>query len=100
MLEEQNTKSDWSQREIGAFWTRDSAKGKYLSGSIEVDELGVKKKMRVVMFPNRYKDNDKKPDYVLYVSKDSEVSNNEVNTSSQASEENSTENEEIPDSLV
>ena len=100
MLEEQNTKSDWSQREIGAFWTRDSAKGKYLSGSIEVDELGVKKKMRVVMFPNRYKDNDKKPDYVLYVSKDSEVSSNEVNTSSQASEENSTENEEIPDSLV
>ena len=48
MLEEQNTKSDWSQREIGAFWTRDSAKGKYLSGSIEVDELGVKKKMKVV----------------------------------------------------
>lgn len=100
MLEEQNTKSDWSQREIGAFWTRDSAKGKYLSGSIEVDELGVKKKMRVVMFPNRYKDNDKKPDYVLYVSKDSEVSSSEVNTPSQASEENSTENEEIPDSLV
>ena len=45
MLEEQNTKSDWSQREIGAFWTRDSSKGKYLSGSIEVDELGVKKKI-------------------------------------------------------
>ena len=59
MLEEQNAKSDWSQREMGAFWTRDSAKGKYLSGSIEVDELGVKKKLKVVMFPNRYKDNDK-----------------------------------------
>ena len=72
MLEEQNSKSDWSQREIGAFWTKESAKGKYLSGSIEVDELGVKKKVRVVMFPNKYKDNDKKPDYVLYLSKDSE----------------------------
>jgi len=97
MLEEQNTKSDWSQREIGAFWTRDSSKGKYLSGSIEVDELGVKKKMKVVMFPNRYKDNDKKPDYVLYVSKDSETSNAKVNT------ENTTEslkNQEIPDTLV
>lgn len=96
MLEEQNTKSDWSQREIGAFWTRDSAKGKYLSGSIEVDELGVKKKMKVVMFPNRYKDNDKKPDYVLYVSKDAEQPIPSTDTSSEKSQENS----EIPDSLV
>jgi len=96
MLEEQNTKSDWSQREIGAFWTKDSAKGKYLSGSIEVDELGVKKKMRVVMFPNRYKDNDKKPDYVLYVSKDQE--DNRVVATSNAAEE--LKKEEIPDSLV
>lgn len=96
MLEEQNTKSDWSQREIGAFWTKDSAKGKYLSGSIEIDELGHKKKMRVVMFPNRYKDNDKKPDYVLYLSKDND-------NSSSSTVENTAENlkkEEIPDSLV
>jgi len=101
MLEEQNTKSDWSQREIGAFWTRDSSKGKYLSGSIEVDELGVKKKMRVVMFPNRYKDNDKKPDYVLYVSKDSEQpTHNHNNASIDNTSEKSEENSEIPDSLV
>lgn len=96
MLEEQSTKSDWSQREIGAFWTRDSAKGKYLSGSIEVDELGVKKKMKVVMFPNRYKDNDKKPDYVLYISKDAEQSE----ASTDAASEKPQENSEIPDSLV
>ena len=95
MLEEQKVKSDWQQREIGAFWTRDSAKGKYLSGSIEVDELGVKKKMKVVMFPNRYKDNDKKPDYVLYVSKDAEDT---TPKSSQSTE--SEKNTEIPDSLV
>lgn len=102
MLEEQNTKSDWAQREIGAFWTRDSAKGKYLSGSIEVDELGVKKKMKVVMFPNRYKDNDKKPDYVLYVSKDAESSglnSAEIKTNPE-NEQQPTKKEEIPDSLV
>lgn len=97
MLEEQNTKSDWSQREIGAFWTRDSSKGKYLSGSIEVDELGVKKKMKVVMFPNRYKDNDKKPDYVLYVSKDAEATTTEDSSKNHAE---ATKKEEIPDSLV
>ena len=95
MLEEQKVKSDWQQRESGAFWTRDSAKGKYLSGSIEVDELGVKKKMKVVMFPNRYKDNDKKPDYVIYVSKDAEDA---TPKSSQPTE--SEKNTEIPDSLV
>ena len=92
MLEEQNTKSDWKQREIGAFWTKSSSKGKYISGSIEIDELGVKKKIRVVMFPNKFKDNDKKPDYVLYESKDSQ----ENTTSSQAE----TKKEEIPETLV
>ena len=99
MLEEQNTKSDWSQREIGAFWTRDSSKGKYLSGSIEVDELGVKKKMKVVMFPNRYKDNEKKPDYVLYVSKDAEATSTTPATSTNNNVEE-IKKEEIPDSLV
>ena len=95
MLEEQNSKSDWKEREMGAFWTRESGKGKYLSGSIEIDELGLKKKIRVVMFPNRFKDNEKKPDYVLYLSKDSEAALTE-----EAKTEPSSKKEEIPDSLV
>jgi uncharacterized protein (DUF736 family) len=99
MLEEQSTKSDWQQREIGAFWTRDSSKGKYLSGSIKVDELGVEKKMKVVMFPNRFKDNDKKPDYVLYISKDTEPApESGLEPEDKAQEDN--KNSEIPDSLV
>ena len=99
MLEEQNNKSDWSKREIGAFWTQESQKGKYLSGQIEIDELGVKKKLKVVMFPNRYKDNDKKPDYVLYLSKDSEQQSNSKLDSS-VEEVKDPKKEEIPDSLV
>lgn len=98
MLEEQKVKSDWQQREIGAFWTKDGPKGKYLSGSLEVDELGVKKKMKVVMFPNRYKDKDNKPDYVLYVSKDSEVQAPSSNDESKNKSED--KKSEIPDSLV
>lgn len=98
MLEEQNTKSDWSQREIGAFWTRESSKGKYLSGSIEIDELGVKKKIKVVMFPNRYKDADKKPDYVLYLNKDREVTSDNQEKSKEI--QNNPKKDEIPDSLV
>lgn len=92
MLEETKQQSDWAQREMGAFWTRESSKGKYLSGSIEIDELGVKRKIKVVMFPNRFKDNDKKPDYVLYLSKDSEAS---VESSPSLPKK-----AEIPDSLV
>ena len=92
MLEETKQQSDWAQREMGAFWTRESSKGKYLSGSIEIDELGVKRKIKVVMFPNRFKDNDKKPDYVLYLSKDSEAP---VESSPSLPKK-----EEIPDSLV
>lgn len=99
MLEEQSSKSDWSKREMGAFWTQDGPKGKYLSGSIEVDELGVKKKIRVVMFPNRFKDNDKKPDYVLYVSQDAEQDSPSTPEVTE-NEESPSKNEEIPDSLV
>ena len=51
--------------------------------------------MKVVMFPNNFKDNDKKPDYVLYISKDREDSGNQQE---KAPEEN--KNTEIPDSLV
>ena len=52
--------------------------------------------MRVVMFPNRYKDNDKKPDYVLYISKDSEQTQAPADTN----EAKKSKKEEIPDSLV
>ena len=86
MIEEENKKSDWSKREMGAFWTRESSKGKYLSGSIELEG----KKVKVVMFPNRYKDNDKKPDYVLYLSQDT------PNTG----QTNQSQKNEIPDTLV
>jgi len=49
------------------------------------------------MFPNRYKDNDKKPDYVLYVSKDAEATTTEDLSKNNAE---TTKKEEIPDSLV
>jgi uncharacterized protein (DUF736 family) len=91
-----NQSNEWKKRELGAFWTKESAKGKYLSGTVEVDELGVKKKIRVVMFPNQYKDSDNKPDYILYTSKD--VASNDSEAESKTTGSPVT-NEEIPDSL-
>lgn len=85
-MSEDNKKSEWSEREIGAFWTKDSSNGKFLTGSISIDGS----KIRVVMFPNRNKNNDKAPDYRLYVSKD-------LNYPKQKTEQ---DNKEIPESLV
>ena len=68
MLEDNNSKSEWQNREMGAFWTQDGPKGKYLTGHIEIDELGIKSKVKVVVFPNRKKSNEKSPDYVIYKS--------------------------------
>lgn len=100
MLEEQNTKSnksnEWKDRELGAFWTKDGPKGKYLSGTLEVDELGVKRKIAVVMFPNRYKESDRQPDYVLYSSKETNNSNTDLTKKGEID----TKKQEIPDSLV
>ena len=54
--------------------------------------------MKVVMFPNRYKDKDNKPDYVLYVSKDSEVQ--APSSNDEAKNKSEDKKSEIPDSLV
>tara|TARA_A200000159_G_C7292951_1_gene326555 strand:+ start:467 stop:745 length:279 start_codon:yes stop_codon:yes gene_type:complete len=82
--------NSWKERELGAFWTQDSKKGKYLSGSVDLAKLAGDGKMRVVMFPNSNKENDNQPDYILYVSKDAQpqASNNE------------TKKAEIPETLV
>jgi hypothetical protein len=82
--------NSWKERELGAFWTQDSKKGKYLSGSVDLAKLTGDGKMRVVMFPNSNKENDNQPDYILYVSKDAQpqASNGE------------TKKAEIPETLV
>lgn len=93
MLEEQSKtdkSNSWKERELGAFWTQDSKKGKYLSGSVDLAKLKGDGKMRVVMFPNSNKENDNQPDYILYVSKDAQSK----------SDQSESKKEEIPESLV
>ena len=51
------------------------------------------------MFPNRYKDADKKPDYVLYLNKDKESTPASQDQPKSNTEDNS-KKDEIPDSLV
>jgi len=75
----ENSKTDWSKLELGALWKRKSATQTYLSGYIKVDELGTQKEVKVVVFSNKSKkDNDKAPDFRVYLSEPR-------NTSSEAS---------------
>lgn len=46
-------------KSIGALWQKQSQKGTWFSGNIEVDG----KKYQIVAFPNNYKTEDKHPDF-------------------------------------
>ena len=66
-----NNQSEWQKRELGALWKRTSQSGQtYLSGHVVVDELGTEKKIKVVVFSNKDKKNERAPDYRVYKSKD------------------------------
>ena len=54
--------SDW--KKLGAFWKKQSKSGKkFLAGEIEID--GVKTK--ITCWPNQKGENEKRPDYVIYL---------------------------------
>lgn len=51
---------------IGALWIKESAKGKFLSGVVEVNG----EKLNIVVFKNTFKkEGEKSPDYRIYASK-------------------------------
>lgn len=58
-------KNDWKERECGALWSYESAKGKkYSSGYVEVDG----KKVQVVVMRNTLKqEGEKTPDARIYL---------------------------------
>jgi len=64
------TQNEWSKRDIGALWKREGQSQKYLSGYVKVDELGIEKELKIVVFSNKNKNNNEKaPDYRIYISK-------------------------------
>jgi len=50
---------------LGALWAKTSDRGDFFTGEIEIDGT----KTRLVVFENRFKDGDKKPDWIIYRSK-------------------------------
>ena len=60
------------ENNIGALWLKESEKGKYMSGIIEIEG----QKIPIVVFKNSYKKEDKHPDYVILKSKTKSDSEN------------------------
>ena len=61
-----NTTEKEKNQEVGALWKKESKNGgqKYLAGHIVVeDDMGVESKIKVVVFANREKKNERYPDF-------------------------------------
>lgn len=89
MNENNNAKSEWTKRDVGALWKREGKNQNYLSGYVKVDELGVERELKIVVFSNKNKNNNNKaPDYRIYVSKpaesDAQVETNTKKTKAKA----------------
>jgi uncharacterized protein (DUF736 family) len=66
-MAENKENKEWNDREIGALWVnaKQGSNEKYLTGQINGD--------KVIMFKNKYKDdNPKAPDFRIYKQKDQE----------------------------
>lgn len=50
---------------IGALWFKTSEKGDYFTGEVEMGGV----KQRIVVFANKFKDAEKKPDWKIFKSK-------------------------------
>ena len=66
--------NNWQKRECGAFWAKESKtanSNKFWSGYVELDKLGIKKKINIVLFKNKSKDgNANEPVLRAYVGKE------------------------------
>jgi len=68
--ENESNSNEWSKRDIGALWKREGKNQKYLSGYVKIDDSGLEKEVKVVVFANKNKNNNEKaPDYRIYISK-------------------------------
>jgi hypothetical protein len=54
------------EKSIGALWEKTGGKGKWMSGSLELDG----KVIRIVCFTNGYKKEAKHPDWKIYLSRE------------------------------
>lgn len=66
-MSENNNKSNWSKREVGALWTKTSKDKtqKYMTGHVD---HGLDGKIDLVIFSNKDKKSPNAPDFRIYLS--------------------------------
>ena len=66
--------NNWQKRECGAFWAKESKtanSNKFWSGYVELDKIGINKKVNIVLFKNVSKDgNGNEPVLRAYIGKE------------------------------
>ena len=73
MSDQENAASEWQKRKMGALWRREGKSQNYLAGEITIGDFGVEKTHKVVIYTNKYKDqNENSPDFIIYQSKSKE----------------------------
>ena len=60
-------KTDWSKRELGALWKNTGRSQTYLTG--HVTPPGSSEPLKVIVFSNKNKTNERAPDFRIYKSK-------------------------------
>lgn len=56
--------SEEKEKSIGALWAKQSSKGEYFTGQLELND----EKIKIVVFKNNYKKEDKHPDWKIFLS--------------------------------
>ena len=73
--------NEWSKRECGALWLRQSSNQKYFSGHVTLqDEMGVETKQNLVIFSNKHKKKENHPDFRVYKSEPKQQGGSESET--------------------
>ena len=80
MSENEENKTDWSKRELGALWKNKGRSQTYLTG--HVTPPGQSNPVKLIVFSNKNKTKDNQPDFRVYLSETKEDSSEKKEESS------------------
>jgi hypothetical protein len=84
--------SEWRKREMGALWKKEGKSQQFYSGFLKINkDTDEEKEIRVVVFLNKMKSNEKSPDLIMYES---------TEQSSATFISHDDDNDKIPDSFI
>jgi len=86
---ENESTSEWRKRELGALWKKEGKSQRFYSGFVKMNKGSPEEKeVRLVIFVNKVKSNERAPDLVIYESTDSNSTTQDKN------------HDDIPDSFI